>query len=116
MASRSSVCSPYYLTVSRRKLVNRRTLLRLAAALTLAAAPGFSQTITGRLVGTVVDPTKAPVPEVQVTITNQDTGVVWHVKTDARGDYIAPSLPSGTYRIQAERQGFRNSVSADNVV
>jgi hypothetical protein len=80
------------------------------------AAIGFAQTITGRIVGTVSDPAKAPMPEVAVTISNQDTGVVWRVKTDGRGDYIAPSLPAGTYRIQAEQKGFRNSVSTDNVV
>ena len=83
-----------------------------AAALTLA----FGQVITGRLIGTVSDQSRAAVPGAAVTISNQETGVVWHVITDSHGDYIAPSLPAGTYRIQAEQQGFRNAVAVDNVV
>jgi hypothetical protein len=75
-----------------------------------------SQTITGRLVGAISDPAKAAIPDAQVTITNQDTGVAWHFKTDARGDYIAPSLPAGVYRIQVEMPGFRTTTSANITV
>src|SRR5579872_2860193 len=77
-------------------------LLALTAAVSLLLAPAYGQTITGRIVGTVTDQAKAAVPDANVTITNRDTGVAWRIKTDARGDYIAPSLPAGNYKIQVE--------------
>ncbi len=90
--------------------------MRLAAIFLSLLAPALAQTITGKLLGTVTDPTKAAVPGAEVTIVNQDTGVVWHAKTDSQGGYVAPSLPSGNYRIRVEHQGFRNAVSENNVV
>jgi len=89
----------------------------LAVAMAAFAGPTLSgQTITGRLAGTVADQTKAAVPDAAVVITNQETGVVWRLKTDSHGDYIAPSLPAGTYRIQVEHSGFRGASAAGNVV
>jgi hypothetical protein len=88
----------------------------LLLLLGLAQAVCLGQTITGRLIGTVSDQSKAAVPDVELTITNQNTGVIWRVTTDSHGDYIAPALPSGSYRIQVRRQGFRGAQSADNVV
>lgn len=89
---------------------------RVLAMLLAAATPAICQTITGRVVGTVTDQAKAAVADAAVTIFNQETGVTWHLKTDTRGDYIAPSLPSGTYRIQVEQPGFRTAVSSNVTV
>ena len=90
---------------------------QIVLALTLASTEClFSQTITGRLVGTVADQSKAALADAAVTVTNQETGVAWHLKTDGRGDYVAPSLPSGTYRIQVDQQGFRTTIADGNVV
>jgi len=90
--------------------------MKILALLVAVLSSAFGQTIAGRLVGTVTDATKAAVPDAAVTIVNQDTGVVWHLRTDAHGDYTAPALPAGPYRIQVEQQGFRNAVAADNIV
>src|SRR5579883_943871 len=90
--------------------------MKILALLVAVLSSAFGQTIAGRLVGTVTDATKAAVPDAAVTIVNQDTGVVWRLKTDGHGDYTAPALPAGPYRIQVEQQGFRNAVAADNIV
>ena len=73
-----------------------------------------AQAITGRLVGTVQDGSQAVVPDVKVTITNQGTGISWEFQTDAQGNYVAPSLPSGVYKLTVAAPGFRQSV-ANNV-
>ena len=76
----------------------------------------FGQAITGRLVGTIQDSSQAVVPDARVTITNSGTGISWEVQTDAQGNYVAPSLPSGTYKISVAAAGFRNAVAANVVV
>jgi hypothetical protein len=76
----------------------------------------FGQAISGRLIGTIVDPSQAAVPNAEVTITNQATGIFWKVRTDPQGNYVAPSLPPGPYIVRVEAPGFRAAVSSDNAV
>ncbi|MCI0422450.1 MAG: Plug and carboxypeptidase regulatory-like domain-containing protein, partial [Acidobacteria bacterium] len=74
------------------------------------------QAITGRLVGTVQDSSQAVVADAKVTITNQGTGISREVQTDAQGNYVAPSLPSGNYKVSVSAAGFRNAVAGNVVV
>ncbi|MGQ0733121.1 MAG: carboxypeptidase regulatory-like domain-containing protein [Acidobacteriota bacterium] len=73
------------------------------------AAPALaqSQAINGTIEGTIVDAQAAVLPGVTVTVSNLDTGDVRVVVTGDRGFYRAPLLSLGTYRVQAELQGFR---------
>src|SRR6516164_8525540 len=64
--------------------------------------------VTGRIAGTVTDPSGAGVPEVAVTLTNTAQGIQTKTKTDSKGDYSVPSLPVGTYDILFEADGFRS--------
>jgi hypothetical protein len=64
--------------------------------------------------GVVTDPTAAGVPDVTIKVTNVATGVVTAVNTNETGFYTAPFLPTGTYRITAEKAGF-STVSRDNL-
>src|SRR5207249_4719859 len=75
-----------------------------------------AQAITGTIVGTVHDPTGAVIVGAKVRVTNQNTGVSSDWTSDAQGNYVAPYLPPGNYRITAESSGFRTAVAADNVV
>ena len=61
---------------------------------------------TGNIVGTVHDPTGAVVPEANVKITNTETQFQRAVKTNANGEYVAPSMPTGTYSITVDKTGF----------
>ena len=92
------------------------TLVLACLALVTAQRPAAGQTVTGRLIGTVQDASDAAIPNAQVTITNEDTGLVMKLTTDARGNYIAPTVPLGPYKIQVETAGFRTATSAGNVV
>lgn len=88
-----------------------------AIALTwLVAISASGQTITGRLVGTVTDPSGAPVPDAQVTVTNQETNINLSAKTDGQGGYVIPSLPGGSYVVRVEATGFRTAVASNNTV
>src|SRR5262249_11152496 len=76
------------------------------AACTLSA-----QTATGRIVGTVTDPTSAVIPGATITVTNVDTKVTQQVITNEQGFYQAPLLPIGSYTVTAEMPGFRKAVT-----
>jgi hypothetical protein len=61
----------------------------------------------GSLLGTVTDPSGAPVPGAKVTATETATAVKQTVTTDARGFYSFQSLPVGAYDVQADASGFK---------
>jgi hypothetical protein len=81
----------------------------IAMALAAAACPSaHAADTTGRIKGTVTDPTGAALPNVTVTATNEATGVKSTTKTSASGDYLFQSLPIGTYDITvASGAGFK---------
>jgi len=83
-------------------------------ALFLLLAPVYAQKITGTISGTVTDPTGAVVANATVTITNIGTGLVRTVTTSETGEYIAPDLPNGTYRIVVNQPNFKEVV-VDNI-
>ena len=65
-----------------------------------------AQTVSARLSGTVADTQGAVLANVSVTVTNQATGAVRKLTTDAGGRYEANSLQPGPYIISAEMSGF----------
>jgi hypothetical protein len=61
---------------------------------------------TGRMHGTVKDPTGASIPAAQIALTNPATGLVRNASTDSAGAFVVPSLPIGTYNVEVKAQGF----------
>ena len=89
----------------------------LALAFLLAIAPVvFGQGVSGHIIGTVQDESHAVIPNAQVTITNQETGIIIRTKSNAVGEYRSDNLPPGTYQVKIEAPGFRDMVSAGNIV
>ena len=84
-----------------------RSILSAGLLLLLASASLLSQANLGRILGTVRDPTGAPVPGVTVTILDVDRGVERTLTTDDAGEYAAPSLVPGNKRVRAELRGFK---------
>jgi hypothetical protein len=77
------------------------------------ATPLFAQKITGTISGVVSDPTGAVVPQATVTITNTETGLVRTVTTNEIGEYTAPDLPNGNYRITVKQASFKETVASN---
>jgi|HubBroStandDraft_5_1064220.scaffolds.fasta_scaffold07515_1 hypothetical protein len=109
--------------VSKRKfLVRKRKCTGLWGALLivilcLAGTPMLiGQGISGHIVGTVQDSSDAVIANASVTITNQDTGVVTHTKSNAAGEYRSDNLPPGTYKVEVDAAGFQRTVSTGNIV
>src|SRR6266567_5982320 len=79
------------------------------AALILACALStlLAQSERGTISGTVRDSTGAVIPGAKITVTNTATNLVTNLTSNESGDYIAASLPVGTYTVQVSKAGFR---------
>src|SRR5438552_9704200 len=62
---------------------------------------------TAQINGTVRDQTGAVLPGVEVTVTQNDTGITRSAITNETGSYVLPNLPIGPYRLEASLPGFR---------
>jgi Carboxypeptidase regulatory-like domain/TonB dependent receptor len=90
-------------------------VLLLAVVLATLSGSAFGQGNLGAITGTVQDTSGAVVPDLPLTITNVDTGVKWTGTTSSAGYYRIP-LPPGTYRLEAEKQGFKKQITDQIVV
>lgn len=88
----------------------RGAVLAAIAAVALVAVPARAQITTGRISGTVTDPSGAVVPGTAVKATNISTGVVTSTAADSSGHYSFLSLLAGTYNISATHAGFATFV------
>nr|MDP9147007.1 carboxypeptidase-like regulatory domain-containing protein [Acidobacteriota bacterium] len=79
----------------------------------LCSIPASAQRTTGTLRGQVLDPSGAAVPDADVTLTNQQTGVSSKTTATSAGTYSFPSLIPGTYQIALEAKGFKSFVKKD---
>ncbi|MGD0269396.1 MAG: carboxypeptidase regulatory-like domain-containing protein [Candidatus Sulfotelmatobacter sp.] len=69
--------------------------------------PVFSQSTMGRILGRVSDQSGAAVAGAVVAITDVQRGTTRTVATDASGDYAAPDLQPGVYKVRAQAKGFK---------
>jgi Carboxypeptidase regulatory-like domain len=72
----------------------------------LIAGAGLGQTTNGSIAGTITDPGKASVADVQVQATNRDTGLQRSATSLQDGTYVIPQLPPGRYDITVQKAGF----------
>jgi hypothetical protein len=52
-----------------------------------------AQTFRGSISGSVVDPSGAAVPNIQIEASNEATGVTYTTKTSSSGQYLFEDLP-----------------------
>ncbi len=75
-----------------------------------------SAAATGRLDGTVTDPTGAAVPGAEITVRNQSTGIATTVQSSSEGEFTALYLDPGTYEVSIQKPGFGTLVMRDIIV
>ena len=81
---------------------------RLACLLLCAGMPLAAQTDAGRILGSVRDQTGGMVAGAIVIISDAQKSVLRTVTTDVSGEYNAPDLPPGIYRVQAAATEFKS--------
>ena len=92
------------------------TVLAIAFAFAATSAFAQSQLGTGAISGTVEDSSGGAVPDAQITITGVETGLTRQVKSGPSGQFLAPVLPTGTYRVRVVKTGFATLEQNDVVV
>jgi hypothetical protein len=92
-----------------------RFLLVVSLAVACASGSAWAQG-TASISGSVVDPSGARLPGVEVTATQTDTGQVRSVVSNESGFYVLPSLPTGPYKVTAALPGFRMFVQTGIVL
>jgi Carboxypeptidase regulatory-like domain len=73
----------------------------------MALASLYGQGVTGRIQGTIHDPSNASIAGAKVTITNQSTGYKVQTSSNQGGEYLATNLPGGTYTVSVDASGFK---------
>jgi hypothetical protein len=83
--------------------------LAMLFQLALTIAPGYGQSTTGQILGTVADASGGVLPGATITVTNIDTGQTRSTTSEATGSYAIPLLPPGQYRVEMSLDGFKQT-------
>src|SRR5882762_2059172 len=89
------------------------SLLNLSLGVCLilwTAAMSLAQISTATISGTVSDSQDARLADSKILITNTETGASTASATNKDGAYTASSLPIGSYKVEAQKEGFKTSV------
>ncbi len=92
----------------------KRAGLRGAILFALCAfclvSTALAQDATGRVVGTVTDPSGAVIAGAKVVVTNVETGIAHETQSAADGTFQVLALPAGKYKVSVEAKGFNTAV------
>ncbi len=87
-------------------------MYRSAVSFCFLGALLLAQSERGNITGVVTDATGAVIANVPVVITNVSTNIPERVTTTSSGEYNAPNLSPGSYRIEIAATGFKRFVEA----
>jgi hypothetical protein len=87
----------------------RRSIRVLAASIgtLMLCCPIYSQSYTGRILGSVHDKSDAVIVGARVGITDVQRNLTRSLVTDQAGEFVAPDLLPGMYKVRAEAKGFK---------
>src|ERR1043166_5848935 len=88
-------------------MTSHRQASFLALSFLLIAGSVFGQVSTATFYGIVTDSSRAVAPGAAVTMTNTQTGIVYRKVSDGAGEFVFDFLPTGTYDLRIEAQGFK---------
>jgi hypothetical protein len=89
--------------------VTPKSIRILAASIgaLLFCLPLYSQSYTGRILGSVHDKSDAVIVGAKVGITDVQRNLTRSLITDASGEFVVPDLLPGLYKVRAEAKGFK---------
>ncbi len=92
-----------------KKLACGFVVLLTLVGITGLLTPAIGQEVTAAIVGTVTDPSGAPIKGASVKATDADRGTVWTAETNDSGAYNLLRLPISTYGVKVTAPGFQTS-------
>ncbi|MBL8178295.1 MAG: carboxypeptidase regulatory-like domain-containing protein, partial [Bryobacterales bacterium] len=75
----------------------------------LVCASAHAQSVTGTIVGAVIDPTGLPIARAAVTLTQTTTSLERRADTAENGAFAFPSLAPGVYTLTVKQEGFKQA-------
>jgi hypothetical protein len=93
----------------RHVFARRSVIATLSALLWMfgSTSPLRAQTAAATINGSLTDSAGASVPDAQVTITNEGTGLKTQTNTNSDGTFSMTGLQSGTYQVSVSKPGFQ---------
>ena len=88
-------------------------VIATVAVLYVFSNDAFAQS-TAALQGTITDASGAVVPGAKIVVRNLGTAEQRTAESDSAGEYVVPSLPVGTYRVDVTARGMQ-SVAVNNL-
>ncbi len=85
-------------------------LFQILILFVVQAAAAFCQVTTAAMEGTVTDPQGAAVVNARITVQNIATGQTLELKSNERGYWVLPSMPTGVYKVTISLEGFKTAV------
>ncbi len=90
--------------------------LRILCSLVLGSAVLLAQNERGSISGIVTDPSGAAVASATLSVVSLDTNAIVRAVTTGTGEYSAPNLQPGVYRVEITAAGFKRFVQQNVVV
>lgn len=94
-------------------MLNFHQAIRVSVLAALSAVLSFAQFESGSVLGTITDPGDQIVAGASVTLTNVRTGTSLKAETDNSGNFLFVNQRLGSYRVRAEKQGFKASETGE---
>ncbi|MBI4907077.1 MAG: TonB-dependent receptor [Acidobacteria bacterium] len=88
----------------------------LMALLLSLCAQSFAQSVTGTIVGNITDISGGTVPSAAVVAINQSTNIEYKAVVSDSGEFTISNLPSGSYTVRTQMNGFKPSIVKDVVL
>ncbi len=89
------------------KSINGLMSVSILVFVALLGGQLLAQSISGTINGTLVDPSGAVIPGVEVTLVNERTGETRTTMSNDTGEFVFAAVQPGSYAVKVEKTGFR---------
>ncbi|HZR66629.1 MAG TPA: TonB-dependent receptor [Terriglobales bacterium] len=96
--------------MSTRRLLSLALSLCVFAGLSISSHVALAQEVTASIVGTITDPSGAPIKDATVVATDTNRGTLWSARTNDTGGYNLLRLPIGSYTVKVSATGFDTAI------
>src|SRR6478752_1571230 len=93
-----------------------KRILTIALLFLCAVSLALAQNVSSSVLTTIVDPSNAPIPGAECTLTNQATTAATTVTADGQGSCMFNIVQNGAYSLGVKVTGFKSAQVKDIAV